>query len=288
LNLFGLSPGEILLIAMVAMIVLGPERLPEVAASAGKWIREFRRATEELTSQFADENPFTEIQKALALDELLAPTIITTAPPVQPAVPAVIEPIVQTPAPVVAPMIPQPTVPERIKSYHFFGTPNHPGLDPEWTYGVPVHHDTVTTYTPLAATDDEWLHGVPVLPEEPAAIVEDEILTQILSTAPVDDHAPDEVLDGFATNETTGPTSEELVHDGEPAGVASANGASLAGAEALSNSDSVVEVERDPVHSNGHGDEELLSGEPAPEPAHREPAFVGGEGSGRISEEQQP
>ena len=56
MNLFGLSPGELILIALVAMIVLGPEKLPETAASVGRWIREFRRVTQELTEQFADES----------------------------------------------------------------------------------------------------------------------------------------------------------------------------------------------------------------------------------------
>ena len=36
--MFGLGFGEILLIAVVALIVLGPERLPKVAHSAGVWV----------------------------------------------------------------------------------------------------------------------------------------------------------------------------------------------------------------------------------------------------------
>ncbi len=75
MNLFGLSPGELLLIMVIAMIVLGPEKLPETAASIGKWIREFRRVTTELTQQFTDENPFTEIQRALSLTDLTGPVI---------------------------------------------------------------------------------------------------------------------------------------------------------------------------------------------------------------------
>src|SRR5579859_998700 len=70
MNIFGLTPGELILIMMVAMVVIGPEKLPETAASIGKWVREFRRVTSELTQQFADENPFTEIQRAFSLTEL--------------------------------------------------------------------------------------------------------------------------------------------------------------------------------------------------------------------------
>src|SRR5438552_10970412 len=62
------------------MIVIGPEKLPETAASVGRWIREFRRVTAELTEQFADENPFTEIQRALSLaDEPASATTSTAA-----------------------------------------------------------------------------------------------------------------------------------------------------------------------------------------------------------------
>ncbi len=39
---------EIIVIFVVALIVIGPQRLPEVAKSLGRAIREFRRATSEL------------------------------------------------------------------------------------------------------------------------------------------------------------------------------------------------------------------------------------------------
>jgi len=38
------SPVHILFLAAVALIVLGPKRLPELARAAGKSIREFREA----------------------------------------------------------------------------------------------------------------------------------------------------------------------------------------------------------------------------------------------------
>lgn len=43
--MFGLSFGEILIILVVALLVLGPERLPKVARTVGKGMRELRRAT---------------------------------------------------------------------------------------------------------------------------------------------------------------------------------------------------------------------------------------------------
>jgi sec-independent protein translocase protein TatA len=50
---FNISPLEIMVIAVVALIVLGPQRLPEMARSVGRGMREFRAA---LTSERDDED----------------------------------------------------------------------------------------------------------------------------------------------------------------------------------------------------------------------------------------
>jgi sec-independent protein translocase protein TatA len=41
---FNISPLEIAVLAVIALIVLGPARLPEMARSVGKGMREFRAA----------------------------------------------------------------------------------------------------------------------------------------------------------------------------------------------------------------------------------------------------
>jgi TatA/E family protein of Tat protein translocase len=46
--MFGMSMPEILLILAVALIVIGPKKLPDLARSLGKGFREFRSATREL------------------------------------------------------------------------------------------------------------------------------------------------------------------------------------------------------------------------------------------------
>lgn len=57
-----LGAGEIAFIALAALILFGPKRLPEIARTVGKTLREFRRATGELTEELKaglDEPPST-------------------------------------------------------------------------------------------------------------------------------------------------------------------------------------------------------------------------------------
>jgi sec-independent protein translocase protein TatA len=41
---FNISPLEIMVLAVIALIILGPARLPEMARSVGRGMREFRAA----------------------------------------------------------------------------------------------------------------------------------------------------------------------------------------------------------------------------------------------------
>ena len=55
LNFLGIGPGELLFILLLALIIFGPRRLPEIGKTLGKSIREFRQASQELTQQFQEE-----------------------------------------------------------------------------------------------------------------------------------------------------------------------------------------------------------------------------------------
>ncbi len=48
--MLNIGGGEIALILVVALLILGPKRLPELARGVGKFIREFRRQTDEVRS----------------------------------------------------------------------------------------------------------------------------------------------------------------------------------------------------------------------------------------------
>jgi sec-independent protein translocase protein TatB len=51
-NILGMGPMEALLIIIIALIVVGPAKLPEVMGQVGKAIGDFRRATSDLSEEF--------------------------------------------------------------------------------------------------------------------------------------------------------------------------------------------------------------------------------------------
>jgi sec-independent protein translocase protein TatB len=54
MNFLGMGPMEVVVIMVVALIIFGPGKLPEMAAQAGKMVRDFRNATSDLTAEFQD------------------------------------------------------------------------------------------------------------------------------------------------------------------------------------------------------------------------------------------
>jgi len=53
--MLNIGPGELIVILIVALVVFGPEKLPEMARTVGKGMRELRRATEDLKDQVENE-----------------------------------------------------------------------------------------------------------------------------------------------------------------------------------------------------------------------------------------
>ena len=52
---FGIQPIHIIIILIVALLIFGPSRLPDLGRSLGKALNEFRQGTREMTETFRDE-----------------------------------------------------------------------------------------------------------------------------------------------------------------------------------------------------------------------------------------
>ena len=61
--MFGIGMTELLLIAGLALMVLGPKKLPELARAMGKGFAEFKRATNELKNTIEVESRTEEVRK---------------------------------------------------------------------------------------------------------------------------------------------------------------------------------------------------------------------------------
>ena len=60
--MFGIGPTELIIILVIALLVLGPKRLPELAAGLGKGLAEFRRATADINAELDDARRSVEEQ----------------------------------------------------------------------------------------------------------------------------------------------------------------------------------------------------------------------------------
>jgi sec-independent protein translocase protein TatB len=61
--MFGIGFPELLLIMALALIVLGPKRLPDLARALGRGLSEFKKATDELKQTFDEEARTHEIKR---------------------------------------------------------------------------------------------------------------------------------------------------------------------------------------------------------------------------------
>jgi sec-independent protein translocase protein TatA len=81
-----IGPGELILILVIALVIIGPGRLPDVGAALGKSIREFRKAS-------------TDMAEATRIDTSpLPPPSANPTPP-----PAPVPNVLSNPAPVSQP-----------------------------------------------------------------------------------------------------------------------------------------------------------------------------------------
>ncbi|WP_416147782.1 Sec-independent protein translocase protein TatB [Pseudomonas sp. KU26590] len=114
--MFGISFSELLLVGLVALLVLGPERLPGAARTAGLWIGRLKRSFNAIKQEVEREIGADEIRRQLHNEHILsleeeARKIMQPpqppAAPVTPVAPAPAEPAADTPvSPAPAPSAP--------------------------------------------------------------------------------------------------------------------------------------------------------------------------------------
>lgn len=107
-----IGPGELIVILLVALLVFGPRKLPELGKSLGAGLREFRRSTaglkEELESGFKEAPaapapaPVRQVQPEAQTIHIAAapaaPVSVQAVPP-QAVTPAAVTPGAATPVP---------------------------------------------------------------------------------------------------------------------------------------------------------------------------------------------
>jgi sec-independent protein translocase protein TatA len=73
--MFGLGVPELIFIFLLALLIFGPKKLPEIGRTLGKGMAEFRKASNELTRTLnaeiaLDENPVPPVVRSQRMDAL--------------------------------------------------------------------------------------------------------------------------------------------------------------------------------------------------------------------------
>jgi sec-independent protein translocase protein TatB len=151
--MFGISFSELLLVGLVALLVLGPERLPGAARTAGLWVGRLKRSFNAIKQEVEREIGADEIRRQLhnehilSLEEEAKKILSPLQTPVEPV--ATAQPTVEAHS-VVAPAAPAPAP--------------TPVVTPEPTAPVPVEHPV----PPVSPAPAEAAHVSP-MPSTPSA-----------------------------------------------------------------------------------------------------------------------
>lgn len=97
MNFFGIGLPEMVLILVVALLVFGPKKLPEIGRSVGKAIRSFQDASKEFEAEFKREAE--QIEKTVS--QPMQATLENSQPTLSPA-----DPIADDEAAIAAPSEP--------------------------------------------------------------------------------------------------------------------------------------------------------------------------------------
>jgi Tat protein translocase TatB subunit len=76
--MFGIGMPELLLLLAIALIVVGPKKLPELAKALGRGLAEFKKATNELKESLETNTEFSELKQGF--DDIQETVVDATLP----------------------------------------------------------------------------------------------------------------------------------------------------------------------------------------------------------------
>jgi Tat protein translocase TatB subunit len=77
--MFGIGPEELMIVALIALLVLGPERMPKLMRDMGKVLGDLRKTSDELRDDFMNADKFLEAKAAAPAKPEPAPTTADSA-----------------------------------------------------------------------------------------------------------------------------------------------------------------------------------------------------------------
>jgi sec-independent protein translocase protein TatB len=156
--MFDIAFSEVLIIFGLALVVLGPEKLPKVAAQVGRWIGRARGMARQFREQLEEEVNLEEARKAQPAARTPTPVPTPPLPPPVPLAPAPDalapqEPTAEVPSPP-APLRP----PEPEQQIVYPDTYSH--AHPTDSLGRPVAVPTSEPPMPAAPGQQDWVGEV--------------------------------------------------------------------------------------------------------------------------------
>jgi TatA/E family protein of Tat protein translocase len=70
---FNIHPAFLIVLLVIVLIIFGPGKLPELGGAAGRMMREFRKASSEITDDLKASAPEKEADKQVAADSSASP-----------------------------------------------------------------------------------------------------------------------------------------------------------------------------------------------------------------------